>query len=254
MGYFIETLRNKNEVLYYFGWACLFFALFCILMVAFTQVQVLGINAWIKPAKFALSTWLFAWAMGWYCQYLVSFNHAIFNWSIVVLLGLEIAYIAIQAARGQLSHFNLSTPITSLLYSLMAIAATLVTVYTAFVAVQFASGNHVDLPDYYLLGIQCGLWLFVIFAFEGFVMGSKLTHTIGGQMGGKGLPFLNWSTQLGDPRVAHFIGMHALQLLPLLAYYLLKDTRITWAVAVLYGLLALYALIQALQAKPLMRL
>jgi hypothetical protein len=86
MLYFIETLRNKNEVLYYFGWSCLIFAILCLTLAAFTHLQVLGINAWIKPAKFALSTWLYAWAMGWYCQYLVSFNHSIFNWSIVVLL------------------------------------------------------------------------------------------------------------------------------------------------------------------------
>lgn len=253
MKYFIDTLRTKSEVLFYFGLICLVVGLIFLLLTRISHTQVLGINAWIKPAKFAFSTWLYAWAMGWYCQYLVLFNLSIFGWSVSVLLGLEIVYIAFQAARGQLSHFNLSTPVTAALYSMMAIAATLVTVYTAFVAIQFAAGNHVPLPNYYVQSIQYALWLFVVFAFEGFVMGSKLTHTIGGAMGGKGLPLLNWSTEFGDPRVAHFIGMHALQLLPLLAFYVLKDTRLTFAAAILYGILALFTLVQALQAKPFMK-
>jgi hypothetical protein len=254
MKYFIETLRAKSEVLFYFGLISLVVGLIFLALSRVTQTQVLGINAWIKPAKFALSTWLYAWAMGWYCQYLVQFQLGFFSWSIAILLGLEIVYIAFQAARGQLSHFNLSTPMYSALYSMMAIAATLVTIYTAYIAIQFGRGNHIALPDYYVQSIQYALWLFVVFAFEGFVMGSQLSHTIGGNMGGKGLPILNWSTQLGDPRVAHFIGMHALQVLPLLAYHFLKDTRLTLAAAMLYGLLAVLTLVQALQGKPFIKL
>ncbi|MBK8345602.1 MAG: hypothetical protein IPL12_21345 [Bacteroidetes bacterium] len=94
-----------------------------------TKTKVLNVNAWYKPFKFAFSTFLYAWAMAWYCYYLPDFNIGIFNWSIIILLGFEIIYIAIQANKGQLSHFNLTTPFYATMYSLMAIAATLVTTY-----------------------------------------------------------------------------------------------------------------------------
>jgi hypothetical protein len=61
--------------------------------------------------KFALSTCTYAWAMAWYCAYLTDFNIKLFNWTVILLLGFEIAYIALQAGRGQLSHYNMSTPI-----------------------------------------------------------------------------------------------------------------------------------------------
>jgi len=55
----------------------------------------------------------------------------IFNWTVIILLGFEIVYVAFQANKGQLSHYNLSTPVYATLYSMMAFAATVVTIYTA---------------------------------------------------------------------------------------------------------------------------
>ena len=192
---------------------------------------------------------LFAWPMAWYCYYLTSFNISLFNWSVIILLGFEIAYIAFQAGKGQLSHLNISTPVYSLLYSLMAIAASTVTIYTAYVGVLFFTNTFPDLPTYYVWSIRLGIIIFVVFAFEGFVMGSKLSHTVGGPDGEKGIPLLNWSTKYGDPRIAHFIGMHALQVLPFISFYILKNNIATFSLSILYGLLATYTLVQALNGK-----
>ncbi len=251
---FFSELKSRNETMYYYGLVCLALSVLFLLLTTFTNKKVYNINAWIKPFKFAFSTFLFAWAMAWYCFYLSAFNISLFNWSVILLLGFEIVYIAFQASKGQLSHYNISTPLYSFLYSLMAIAATIVTLYTGYVAYLFFVNDFPSLPDYYLWAIRLGMIIFVIFSLEGFVMGSRLTHTIGGPDGGPGIPILNWSTKFGDPRVAHFIGMHALQVLPFLSFYLLKNTTLTIALSVLYALLALATLIQALKGKPVYRM
>lgn len=247
---FLQTIRDRNDTLFYFGLICLALSIVFLVMTKLSATQVYNVSAWYKPFKFAFSTVLFSWAMAWYCYYLPEFNIKLFNWTVILLLGFEIVYIAIQANKGQLSHYNLSTPLYSGLYSMMALAATLVTVYTAYVGLLFFTNDFPELPTHYLWAIRLGILLFVIFALEGFVMGSRLTHTIGGADGGAGLPVLNWSTKYGDPRIAHFIGMHALQVLPIASFYFLQSTKATIAFSVMYGLLAVYTLVQALQGRP----
>ena len=250
---FLQQLKNRNESLFYYGLICLILSLIFIILTKISNTQVFNVNAWYKPFKFAFSTFLFVWAMAWYCYYLPNFNIKLFNWSVIILLGFEIFYIAFQASKGQLSHYNISTPIYSALYSIMAIAASLVTLYTAYVGILFFTNSFPDLPNYYLWAIRLGIIIFVIFSFEGFAMGSRLNHSVGAVNDNSNWFIIGWSKTVGDLRVSHFIGMHALQFLPILSYYILKNTKLTIGLSIVYGILALLTLIQALQGKPLIK-
>ena len=84
-------------------------------------------------------------------------------------------------------------------------------------------------------------------------MGSRLNHSVGALNDNSNWFIIGWSKTVGDLRVSHFIGMHALQVLPILSYYVLKNTKLTVCISVFYGLLALLTLIQALKGKPLIR-
>jgi hypothetical protein len=253
MNHFILQLKGRNETLYYFGFLCLLLAIVCLILTKTSPTRLNNVSAWFKPFKFAASIWLYAWTMAWYCYYLPQFNLQLFNFSVVFLLGLEIIYIGIQAAKGELSHFNISSALYATLYSCMAIAASAIALYTAYVAYLFFQSDFPQLPSYYVWSIRLSMILFVIFSFEGFLMGSRLSHTIGGADGGPGLPILNWSTKYGDPRIAHFIGMHALQVIPVLSFYVFKNTKATVLLVLCYAALALFTLVQALQGKPLFK-
>ncbi len=251
MKYFLETLKYRNEPLFYFGLICFALSIIFLILTRLTTIQVYNVNAWYKPFKFATSTMLYAWAMAWFIGYLPDFDARTFNFIIIITLGFEIIYIAWQASRGQLSHFNVSTSFYSFMYSMMALAATIATLATAYIGILFLINNFPELPVHYVWSIRLGIFVFVIFAFEGFVMGSRMTHTIGGADGGVGIPTLNWSTKFGDPRIAHFIGMHALQVLPILSFYLFRNIQLTIIVGVLYFSLAVCTLMQALKGKSL---
>lgn len=250
---FIQQLKHRNETLFYNGLLCLLLSIVFITLTKFSNTQLYNVNAWYKPFKFAFSTFLFAWAMAWYCYYLPNFNIQFYNWTVIILLGFEIFYIAFQANKGQLSHYNISTPVYATLYSMMAIAASLVTIYTGYVGLLFFKNSFPDLPNYYVWAIRLSILLFVIFSFEGFAMGSRLNHSVGALNDNSNWFILGWSKTVGDLRISHFIGMHALQVVPFLSYYILKNTKLTIGLSIFYGILALFTLIQAIQGKPLIK-
>jgi len=250
---FFAVLKSRNEPLFYFGLICFLSAFLILLIAKFSSVQINGVNTWYKPFKFALSIGIFCLTMGWYTGYLELPNLiSTYSWTTIILLGFELFYITFQAARGQLSHYNVSSSLYTALTAAMAFAAIAATLYTGYIGILFCTEEFPELPGYYLWAIRISIFLFVIFAFEGAIMGANGSHSVGGSSDGDGLPLLNWSRKYGDLRIAHFVGMHALQVLPIMAYYLLRDIKLVIVLGLVYGALALFCLLQALNSKPLL--
>jgi hypothetical protein len=114
-----------------------------------------------------------------------------------------------------------------------------------------------------LWAIRLGLFVMILGSLEGFIMTSRLSHTVGATDGGPGLPVVRWSTVAGDLRVAHFLGMHGLQIFPILAYFLSRyfstvsakvKTSAVVCFAILYLLFMNFTLWQALNKIPLIRM
>jgi len=86
------------------------------------------------------------------------------------------------------------------------------------------------------------------------------SHTVGNVDGGPGLPFVNWSVIGGDLRIAHFIAIHAIQIVPLFAYVLSQMSPIPAvrhrkiaiaALALVVGTAVGATFVQAAMGRPL---
>ena len=148
---FFNELYTRNAPLAITGWLCLAGAVFCVLMILTSNVQVLGINAWIKPFKFFLSATVFIWTMTWYLAYLTPGKViTIYTWVVIAVMLFEVIYIALQASKGQLSHFNNSSSFHSMMFSLMGTAISIMTLFTAYIGVLFFIQSFPDLAPSYL--------------------------------------------------------------------------------------------------------
>ena len=247
----LQELSTRNYPFYVFGWISLIGAIACGTMSIFSPTEVNGASAWLKPTKFYISTVIFVWSMGWYLGYLKQTpTITIYTWLTIAILAFELIYITLRAAQGQLSHFNTSTTFNGFMFSMMGLAISVMTLATLYIGIRFFVEPLPELPASYVWGIRIGIILFVVFAFEGGLMGARLAHTVGAADGTPGLKFLNWSVTHGDLRIAHFVGMHALQVLPLLGFYMFSSTHGIVMVSILYLLLATGVLVHALMGKP----
>jgi hypothetical protein len=173
---------------------------------------------------------------------------------------IEIALISTQAARGVASHYNTSTPMDSAIFGVMGVTITISSVAVGYVLWRVFR-NPPDLAPAYLWGLGLGMFLFVVTSFQGWLMVSQGGHAVGAAGDSPGLPLLNWSVTGGDLRVAHLIGLHALQVLPLTGYVVARWNRFSThqslatvgVVGTAYGLLTGMTFLLALLGTPLLK-
>jgi hypothetical protein len=248
---FIETIKDKNQILFYYGLIMLLGTIITGVLTITSPLQVMGAKAFLKPMKFFLSGFILAWTMGYIMQYLHNQKQVtIYNWVYVVTISYELLAITWQAALGKQSHFNKSTPFNQTVFYLMGFMITVVTTWTAYIGYLFFIQKTFAASQVFIWSIRLGLILTALFAFEGGIMAAMLRHSVGGKDGGAGIPLVNWSKQHGDLRVAHFFGIHALQIIPLLASLLAKNVQQVFVIAILFFLFVTYTLIQAFLGKP----
>ena len=255
----LSELDRRDRVLSRLGWFQVGLLLLILAAMPFDSRTVLGLNPWIKPAKFAASIALYVWTLAWFMPYLTGPGWAkgLVRWGTVVAMVIEIVCIAGQSLRGATSHFNHDTPLDGAIFSVMGLMIMFSTGLDVILLVLFF-GRHVPLAPAYLWGIRAGLIGLICTAAIGMLMVARESHTVGAADGGPGLPLVNWSTTSGDLRIAHALALHALQVLPLAGYFISRKVSmpsqgvaLLGLVVICYALLCVAVLGQALAGQPL---
>lgn len=249
---FLVELRSRNKILYWFGWYNFLFGMICIALMTVDSQQILGVSRWLKPMKFFTSVWIMVWTMGWILHHLYSEKaKKTITWLIVISMFAENAIITLQSYRGQQSHFNVKQPLDGILFGIMGLMIVVFTFTIIYVTILFFFQKNIQLPEGYLTGIRLGLICFLIFSIEGGMMINRFSHTVGAADGSEGFPLVNWSKASGDLRIAHFFGMHSLQILPLAGWYLFKSKKQVIIFSSIYFIFVSFLFIQAMAGLPI---
>lgn len=258
---FFSELYKRNRVLTVAGFVMLVLFVLAALIAPFDTRAIMGINPWIKPMKFLVSIAIYLWTLAWFSAYVSRFRKTlnVITFGAAITMTVEIICIVLQAARGTTSHFNISTPFNERVFSTMGMMIVINSLMVALMFVLFIMPS-VKLPTAYLWGIRLGLLFLLIASAEGGIIVSNNAHTVGMADGGAGLPFVNWSREAGDLRIAHFMAMHGLQVFPLVGYLLSEKKTLSQSVKIvglfaftfLYAVVFAFVLWQALSGKSLL--
>ncbi len=256
----LADARRGHPGLYWLAVTMAALTLVTVALAVVDQRSLLGAPLWFKPLKFSVSILLYSATLAWMLSRLPGTAMRRTGWAIAAALGLEQLIIVGQAARGVRSHFNDDTLFDALLYSIMGATITGLWLATVAVALRFLRERPADRVT--TSAVRLGLVVGLLGMAVGFLISGNGGHAVGVPDGGPGLFFVGWRTTGGDLRIGHFAGMHALQLLPLLAAGLaalgrdrLDETarvRVVQIVAAGYAGLVVLVTWQALRAQPLL--
>lgn len=226
LNHIIHTVRKNSPILFGIVMIHVVFAFVAILGLFVDDRMLMGVNVWIKPLKFAISGAIYILTVGYFTTLYPYSNRKrniinnIISWTLLI----EIGIIVLQGARGVQSHYNTSN-IDGLLFAAMGILIAInVLMMVWFIIDAFRLKMKVDRSIQW--GILFGWIIIVVGSWVGSQMINQMSHNVGVVDGGEGLPLVNWSTVAGDLRVAHFFGLHGLQIIPLFAFGLYKLTNI----------------------------
>lgn len=240
--------------------------------------MVAGAPVWFKPMKFALSTVLYCGTLVWMLSFVEGkrFWVSLVGTGTSLMLLVEIVLIVMQAVRGVRSHFNFTTPFDATVFSIMGSFIMIAWVLNLIAAALLLRQKFQD--SAFAWSLRLGLLITAVGAALGFSMTNPTpdqlatmqagstpqfigAHSVGVADGGAGLPFTGWSTEGGDLRIAHFVGLHALQFVPVLGIVInrawgsqldeKRRTRLVWVGGLGYLGLVLLVLWQALRGQPL---
>lgn len=193
----------------------------------FDPRELVGAPIWAKPLKFALSILIYSVTWAWLISQLSRFRRVAW-WAGTVIAGtlaLEVVAMVVQTVRGHRSHFNDANPFDSFVWDSMGKLIMVLWLATLLAAILLWFSPPRDRARAW--AVRLGSSLSLVGLGLGFLMttptaaqladyqGIVGAHTVGADDGGPGLLLLGWSTEHGDLRIPHFIGMHALQLIPL---------------------------------------
>ncbi|MDX6246820.1 MAG: hypothetical protein QOF10_180 [Kribbellaceae bacterium] len=209
----------------------------------FDDRDLLGHPIWMKPLKFMISFALYCVTLAWMLSLQTKARRLGWWMGTVVAVGVaaELVLIVGQVVvRGRQLHFNMSTPADQLIHSLMATTVYVIWTSVLVVAIQLLFDKPGD------RALRWSIRLALATTLGGMLLGNLMfratpaqlqaeaatgrldhfgSHSVGVEDGGPGLPITGWSTEGGDLRIGHFLGVHSLQLIPLLALGLVLLAR-----------------------------
>lgn len=257
----IKSILTQNKILFWLGTIHFVLFLLLLLYLPFNKVTVLGLNSVIKPMKFALSIWIYSWTMAIIMSFFENPKKVkSYSWAAVICMSFEQIVITFQALHGQQSHFNKINTFGIIVYELMGIFILTITLWTAYMTYVFIKQKTHSISNQIVLSFRIGLVYFVIFSLFGGYIGGKTGHTVGASDGGDGIWFLNWSILFGDLRVAHFFGIHSLQVIPLFGLFLSKfsntssATKLVWIFSILYFMYVVFVMVQSVKGLPFIKI
>ena len=218
-------------------WSLCIAAAVCAVALALdTRVLDNGDTVWLKPLRFCVAFGLHIMTLWWLAgltrrQELGDRWFALSARLQAAVAILELGCIALQAARGRHSHFNYATAFDQAIFTIMGMGtAVLLLGIVLMIAglIRWPTERATNIATIgglllAVLGGLVGVWMVMPTPEQRALLATGVRlpwvgSALSAPPSGITMPWFGWDMRSGDWRVPHFIGLHAIQALPCLAW------------------------------------
>jgi hypothetical protein len=236
---FLKKIHQKNVVLFYAGLLCGLLFVICLSSAYQGNITEKNGDFFSASCKYALSFWIFFWTISIMLNHL---NDRFRRKLISILLSFVLIGILLCKMVVEDGFFMDYAPQINNVYEFLNVFYVIFYLLMIWMVFLFFRQRKNPRSQHFTWGIRMSLLLFTISITLGFVMLYLDTHTIGGIDGSAGIPLFNWSKKHGDLRVVLFMGVHSLQIIPLLSHFLFEKKRQVVFFSLFYFMLMCMAL------------
>ena len=182
-----------------------------------------GPISWRKPIVFGLSLSSTLFLMAWVLNFMPT-RHRLHSWLMRILaisMSVEYGLIVMQVWRGEASHFNYTTPFNNAVFGMMG---TMILIFAMIcIIITGLSFLRMNAPSSMVWAIRIGLLILVVSQFLGYAIvqnGTAQAFSESGELLRDVTGTASIFGAAGNMKVPHAVTLHALQVLPILAWLL----------------------------------
>jgi len=216
----VNDQLKRNSIFFWYGIINFVLFFFCLGFSLFDDTQVLGKNAWLIPMKYYFSIGIFIWSIGVCLHYLNNeVQRSFLTWGLLVTTFLQTSGILFQSLRGVSSFFKQNTPFDDLIFNFQIVNYFVFFILMVVITYLFYFQKKNSKSQHFTWGIRLGLVIFL----TGLSIGFYMMLVYGNFESVKDSTILN--KKQGNLIIPFFLGIHGLQIIPLLSYYIFQSKR-----------------------------
>jgi len=221
-GYWTEA-EGYQTFIYRVALFMFFSALFHTGVFLLDDVPWQGPISWRKPIVFGVSLGSTLFLMAWVLNFMPT-RHRLHSWLMRILgvsMIVEYALIVMQVWRGEASHFNYTTPFNGAVFGVMGIMILIFAIIC--IIITGLSFLKMKAPSSMVWAIRIGLLILVVSQFLGYAIvqnGMAQAFSESGELLRDVTGTASIFGAAGNMKVPHAVTLHALQVLPILAWLL----------------------------------
>ena len=242
----VKEQLKRNSILFWYGLINIFFFVFCFGISLFDKTEVLGKNAWYNPMKYYLSTGIFIWSMGWYLYFLNNIvQRRIITWCLLITSLTQTSIVLLQSISGLPPFYTNNTPFNNLVCNFQLTNYVVFFVLMLVITYLFYFQKKNSKSQHFTWGIRLGMIVFLIGLLIGFYILINFINASDNNYNVALNEIVFNKKKQGNFIIPFFLGIHGLQIIPLLSYYFFQNKKQVVNFTLLYFIMMIVLLFMA---------